>query len=102
MRRIIIGTLGLLGVVVAAAPAPAQYYGPGYGGYYAPGPYYRGHSRYYSEYGGPPVRRRGYSAPRYYAGGGVTPQFDPRNGGFFCADLRFTVQDGICKPYRGY
>ena len=39
MRRIIITALGLLGVIVAAAPASAQYYGygPGYGGYYGPG-----------------------------------------------------------------
>lgn len=101
MHRILVGTLGLLGVVVAV-PASAQYYSPGYDGYYVPRPYHRVHPRYYSEYGAPPVYGRGYAAPRYYAGGDLTPQFDPRNGGFFCSDPRFTVQDGICKPYRGY
>ena len=98
MRRIIIIALGLLGVIVAAAPASAQYYGygPGYGGYYGPGPYYRAHPRGYG-YG------YGYG-PRRYAGGGdfLTPRLDPRTGGTYCVDPRFTVQSGICKPYRGY
>src|SRR5262245_3711075 len=43
MRRILTA-LGLLGVIAAsAAPASAQYYGPGYGR--APDPYYRGYPR---------------------------------------------------------
>jgi hypothetical protein len=102
MRRILIA-LGFLGVIVAAAaPASAQYYGPGYGGY-APDPYYRGYPRAYGggEYYGQRQYRRGYR-PRYYAGADPRPHYDPRNGGFFCADPRFTVQDGICKPYRGF
>ena len=94
MRRIIVTALGLLGVIVAASPASAQYYGngPGYGGYYGPAPYYREHPRRY-----------GYG-PRRYAGGGdfLTPRLDPRTGGTYCVDPRFTVQSGICKPYRGY
>lgn len=98
MRRILIAALGLLGVTIAAAPASAQYYGPGYG--YAPEPYYHGRSypRYYGEreYYRPRAYRRGYAAVD------LTPHFDPRNGGWFCSDVRFTVQDGVCKPYRGY
>jgi hypothetical protein len=100
MHRILIAALGLLGVSVAAVPALAQYYGPGYG--YAPGPHYygteRAYPRYYGarEYYGPRVYRRGYAAID------LTPHYDPRNGGWFCADVRFTVQDGVCKPYRGY
>jgi|SRR5262245_3957161 len=98
MRRILIAALGLLGVTIAAAPASAQYYGPGYG--YAPEPYYHGRSypRYYGEreYYRPRAYRRGYAAVD------PTPHFDPRNGGWFCSDVRFTVQDGVCKPYRGY
>jgi hypothetical protein len=102
MRRIIIA-LGLLGAVAAAAPASAQYYGygpgygppaygppaygPGYGYAPAPGPYYRG----------------GYPNRARYAGGNfLRPRFDPRTGGTYCVDRRFTVQDGVCKPYRGY
>jgi hypothetical protein len=59
-----------------------------------PGPYYRAHPRGYGY---------GYG-PRRYAGGGdfLTPRLDPRTGGTFCVDPRFTVQSGICKPYRGY
>ena len=107
MRRIIIA-LGLLGAVAAAAPASAQYYGygpgygapayappaygPGYGYAPAPGPYYRGGP--YRAYG------RGYG--RYAGGDFLTPRLDPRTGGTYCVDRRFTVQSGVCKPYRGY
>ena len=60
MRRIIIIALGLLGVIVAAAPASAQYYGygPGYGGYYGSGPYYRAHPRRLWLWSAPLRRRR--------------------------------------------
>ena len=55
---------------------PPPGYGPGYG---APGPYYRGGDR-----GG-----RGYYRPgRYRSWNGCQPGW--------------TVQDGLCKPYRGY
>jgi hypothetical protein len=95
MRRIIITALGLAGVIAAAVPASAQYYGygPGYGGNYGPGPYYRAYPRAYGY---------GYGPRRYAGGDFLTPRFDPRNGGTYCIDRRFTVQDGICKPYRGY
>jgi len=96
MRHIVVIALGLLGLIAAAAaPASAQYYGygPGYGGYYGgPGAYYRTYPRGY-----------GYYGPRRYAGGNfLTPRLDPRTGGTYCVDPRFTVQSGICKPYRGY
>jgi hypothetical protein len=96
MRRVIISALALLGAVMAsAAPASAQFYGPGYGGP-GPDPYYRGYWRAHP-------RTYGYAGPRRYAGGDyLTPRLDPRNGGTFCADRRFTVQSGVCKPYRGY
>jgi hypothetical protein len=97
MRRIVIIALGSLGLIAAAAPASAQYYGygPGYGGNYGPGPYYRAYPRAYG-YG------YGYGPRRYAGADFLTPRFDPRNGGTYCIDRRFTVQDGICKPYRGY
>ena len=106
MRRIIIA-LGLLGAVAAAAPASAQYYGygqgygppaygpPAYGPGYAPGPYYRGG-------GGYPAPYRAYGRGRYAGGDFLTPRLDPRTGGTYCVDRRFTVQSGVCKPYRGY
>ena len=96
MRRIIIITLGLLSAAAAVVPASAQYYGygSGYDGYYGR-PYYRAYPRQYGGYG--------YYGPRRYAGGNfLTPRLDPNTGGTYCVDRRFTVQSGICKPYRGY
>jgi hypothetical protein len=67
---------------------PGPGYGPGYGppppgygpGYGPPGPYYRG----YGERGG----GRGYYQPG---------RFRTWNG----CQQGWTVQDGLCKPYRG-
>lgn len=87
MRRIIFNALGLISVIFMAIPASA-YYGPGYGA----APYHRGYGH----------AHRRYYAPRGYAGGDLRPRFDPRNGGTYCVDPRFTVQSGVCKPYRGY
>jgi len=57
---------------------PPPGYGPGYGA--PPGPYYRGYER-----GG----RGGYYRPgRFRTWNGCQPGW--------------TVQDGLCKPYRGY
>ncbi|HVY59427.1 MAG TPA: hypothetical protein VHA77_16370 [Xanthobacteraceae bacterium] len=98
MRRCLIA-LGAL--VCLAAPASAQVY-PDYGApayrpyagpsYYYPYRYRRPH--YYGERGIYP--RRYWGSPDFLA-----PRYDPRNGGLYCLDPRFTVQDGICKPYRG-
>jgi hypothetical protein len=90
MVRIVIATAGLLALAIAAAaPAAAQFYGPGYAAY-GGDPYYRGYWR---------AHPRTYG----YAGGGyLTPRLDPRTGGTYCIDRRFTVQSGVCKPYRGY
>ena len=89
MRRITIYALGFLSLIVTGIQASAQmYYGPGYGA----DPYYRGYGRPHSR----------YYAPRGYAGGDLRPRYDPRNGGTYCVDPRFTVQSGVCKPYRGY
>ena len=74
--------------------ASAQYYG---GPYYGPGPYYRPAPPpppYYGE------RYYDDDRPRYYRGGGMM-RLD-RYGRPYCIDRRFTVQDGVCKPYRGY
>ena len=90
MRRMLI-TLAVIGGFVAAADvAVAQYYGPGY---YQPPPnrYYR--ERYYGDYGG----YRPYVSP-------VDPygrQYGRRNPNAGCP-LGYTVQSGVCKPYRGY
>ncbi len=64
-------------------PAPGPYYGPGPD--YGPGPYYRHRyrERYYDE-----DRRYFPPNPRWRTWNGCPP--------------RYTVQDGLCKPYRGY
>jgi hypothetical protein len=76
---------------------PPQYYGPPPGP--APAPPYYGSYRYYPDYDAP--------APRYYRYG---PQYGER--GYYYPPGRYrtwngcqpgwTVQDGLCKPYRGY
>jgi hypothetical protein len=83
--------LGFVGAMAASAfvPAKAQgvyFSGPGVAVQVGdPEWRYRHHRRYYRDYGGYDAYA---SAPRYRAWNGC-----PRG---------FTVQDGICKPYRGY
>lgn len=82
-------------------PPPPRYYNrrpPGYYGrpdYYAPGPGYYGDSRVPL---GAPVRtnRADPGAEPW------RPRLDPRNGGLYCVQAGFTVQDGVCKPGRPY
>jgi len=61
-------------------PMRGPAYGPG-PGYYGPGP----------GYGPPPGAYRGR--------GGI---YIDRNGQPACRQRGFTVQDGVCKPYRGF
>jgi hypothetical protein len=94
MNRIVMCALAAVALSSAATRAPAQqiylnfgnpgygppppgYYGPGYGP--PPGAYYRGYGDGY---------REGYRPGRYRTWNGCQPGF--------------TVQDGRCKPYRGY
>jgi len=110
--------LSVLGVV-AGTSAQAQYYGPPQR-YYGPPP-----GNYYDEppnrYYGPPPDRY-YGRQRYYPYGDTgqplgapvrtgrgdpgsepwRPRVDPRNGGLYCVQAGFTVQDGVCKPGRPY
>jgi len=65
----------MIGGTLASAPANAQYYP--YRPYYAPPP--------------PPPYYGGYYRPRPYYGNKHNPC--PRN---------WTIQSGVCKPYRGY
>jgi hypothetical protein len=92
MRTIIkaIAALGVLGAMFfgSVLPVLAQYYP------YPPPPppppppgYYGG-----GYYGGPPPP----PPPGYYGGG----YYRPRN--WNGCPRGFTVQDGVCKPYRGY
>jgi len=104
-----LAVFALAGVVTAiAVPAPAEVILP------APPPAVRAatpvqyyyHRRYY--------RPRVYARPHYYGERGIyprrlwntpgflRPRYDPRNGGYYCLDARFTVQNGVCRPYRGF
>jgi hypothetical protein len=63
-----------------------------------PGRFYNGY-RCVSEYGYPGTAGYGrYYAPRNLGNGIIRGQ----DGRLHCADRRFTIQDGVCKPYRGY
>jgi hypothetical protein len=76
-----------IGAGVTTNPAAAQvgvYIGPG--GYYGPAPYYAPPPRY---------QRRYVRAPRYYG----NPYGSYNYNG---CPPHYTVQDGVCKPYRGY
>lgn len=75
-------------------PPPDRYYGPPPGYYYDPPP-----PRYY----GPP-RDEG-TVFQFDFGGGDNRRYQRpirRNGQLTCARRGYTVQDGWCKPYRGY
>ena len=63
-------------------------YGPGPGYGYRPQPRYQ-EQRYYDD------------GPRGYRGGGGSEMYRGRDRQIHCANPGFTVQDGVCKPYRG-
>jgi hypothetical protein len=105
LRSLAIASLSMAALVSAAELAqardgcgPGRFYNGyrcvpmgGYGGgYYDDGP------RYYRP--APPPMYYG-GGPRY--GGGGSIYIDP-NGRPQCRQRGFTVQDGVCKPYRGY
>jgi len=83
--------LGFVGAMSASAlePAKAQgvyYSGPGINVQVGdPDWRYRNHRRYYRDYDGPYAYA---PAPRYRTWNGCPPYY--------------TIQDGRCKPYRGY
>jgi hypothetical protein len=86
--KIILALAMSAGVLLAAtARSDAQYYERPY---YAPSPYYGG--GYYAQ---PP---RYYREPRGYRGYGYNRgrrEYNP------CPPY-WTIQNGVCKPYRGY
>jgi hypothetical protein len=107
-----IAAIALTALIASAGAASAQtfYFGVGPDPYYAPRPYYGpspygpspyGPSPYYapSPYYGPPPAAY-YGGPRYsreamfYRPG----RYRTWNG----CQPGWTIQDGMCKPYRGY
>ena len=63
------------------------------------GPRYRPEPRYYQEQ--PQFRQERYydDGPRYRGGG--NGMYRGPDGQMHCNNRSFTVQDGMCKPYRG-
>jgi hypothetical protein len=95
MKKLALTLLAAASLLGTAGIASAQYYyGGGYDPYYRggsyPGPYYRD---YYGDRG-------------YYRGGGYYGRRSGRGcvvgGRWYPCPCGFTVQDGVCKPYRGY
>lgn len=82
MRKIALATLAAAALLATGGAASAQIYysGPGFGAHIGP------------RYEEPGYRRgwdRGYERRAYRARAGKCPR-------------NYTVQDGVCKPYRGY
>jgi hypothetical protein len=91
MRTLILLTLSVAAIANLATEVSAQGIYVGRGGppaYYEPGPYGPGYH--------PPPRPYYRDDPRPYFGTGGRPL-----RGSPCA-YGWTVQDGVCKPYRGY
>lgn len=107
MRHFVTAVL-VCGLCAVFAPAQAQYYPPGYYDYRYPPPpppprRYRAPPPGY--YYGPPAYGAPYGAPARVAPGDPgyqpwRPRVDPRNGGLYCVQQGYTVQDGVCKPGR--
>lgn len=86
MKRLALLTLVGAALFAVIGTASAQYYGPGYGVYIGP--------RYDRDYDEPRYYRRDRERyrdyhRRSYRRAGPCPR-------------GYTVQDGVCKPYRGY
>jgi hypothetical protein len=99
MLRALATTLIVSGALTSTA-VQAQYYDSP--GYYDPPPrYYRNRDYYQRYYEGPPeaITRLRRGDPGYEP---WRPRYDPRNGGTYCVQQGYTVQNGVCKPYRGY
>ena len=87
MKKLALLTLAAAALFATAGAASAQYYpGPGFGIQIGPR-YERDYDerRYYRR----DRERDRYDQRRYYRRGGACPR-------------GYTVQDGVCKPYRGY
>ena len=86
--------LGLVGAMAIGTPittkAQGIYFGPGGDGYDRR--YYRDNDRSYAY-------DRRYAPSRQNLGNGI---YRGANGQPYCYRRGFTVQDGVCKPYRGY
>ncbi len=86
MKKLTLVLLALASLMGTASVASAQYYGGGY--YYDYPQYYHQRYRYY-DYDDYRYRRHRYYLEHHDVYGRRCP-------------YNWTVQDGVCKPYRGY
>ncbi len=106
MKGLLVTALGLAALAAQASTAVAAD-GCGRGWYwngFQCAPRYAAPQRHY---GPPPGYRSGYDRPIYGESNFGRPEvyFRPyvdQRGRLVCRQRGFTVQDGICKPYRGY
>jgi hypothetical protein len=89
-------TAGAVISMAGAALAQGFYFGFGTDPYYGPAPYY-GPPSY-----GPRPYYRDYDEPRYYRYGESGYSQPGRYRTWNGCQRGWTVQDGVCKPYRGY
>ena len=82
---------------VSCAPQERGYGPPQGYGYQQPQPryYQEPQQRYYQE------RQYYDDGPRNYGGGGGVQIIRGRDGQLHCSHPKYTIQDGVCKPYRG-
>lgn len=105
MHRLLVALTVTAAAISATATAHAQYYDPYYrgGGYYSPPP--PPPPTYGRRYDGPgygPPPGYGYryrNAPAYVDRHGQQTYYPGPRGQ---CPRGYTVQDGVCKPYRGY
>ncbi len=102
MKKLAIMTLAAAALFAATGAATAQYYGPGPGvGIYV-GPRYDDRPRYRSYDERP--RYRTYDERRWRDSREYRREYRSERRGRSANGCRqgYTVQDGVCKPYRGY
>jgi hypothetical protein len=87
MKKLALAALSAAAILTTAGTASAQgfYFGVEPRPYYEPQPYYAPR----------------YQAPPPYYGGGGRRGYDGYQRRSACAP-GWSVQDGVCKPYRGY
>ena len=98
MKKLALIMMATASLIATVGTASAQYYYGG--GYYNPGPYYGGR-RYYDD-GYYPRRGYGYRAPIYGQSSRGRPEIWYQVGRGGRCPRGYTVQDGVCKLYRGY
>jgi hypothetical protein len=86
MKKLALIALSAATLLATIGGASAQFY---FG--FGPPPAYYEPERYYA----PRYAPQPYPGPRAYGGGYY-------RRGYACPNPRWTVQDGVCKPYRGF